>query len=836
MIHNIEISTSIRRKSLGLALTFGVAAFAFAQQKVSIEGKVVDKQNQGIPYASITFKHKTNAVYSDAVLADEKGNYKIEITPANYDITIEAIDFKDHTFNRTITSAGNFGNIKLDAEPSMVGSKTKNLETIVITATAKPYKVELDKKTYDPSQDVLSKGGNLQDVLSNVPSVSVDTDGTVSMRGNSNIRFLINGKPSSLLGIDDSSALQSIPADQIERIEVITNPSSKFEASGTAGILNIILKKSKGKGFNGSVEGALGYFPATRLNANLGWTKGAWTWFVNGGGGYNERRNTRWNKAKYFDNLGNISQQINQDSENVGKGDNYNATAGFNVNLSEKASFNMSAMIRHNIGNGRDLVSYNYLDANNTLFKNANRLSLSNNKGTALQGDVGFDYKFNNKGHNLFSSFSIQEGNNDSDADIVETSHNIFTSRNLVHQITKNNTTIGKIDYELPIGENSRFEAGYRFDRNRNDYDYGVLQSTDDITFTPRLDFTSRTIYQETFNAGYAQFKSKVGRLGYQLGVRAEHSDIIVEFNNQVGTDSDIHKKYLQFFPSVFLSYDIDDKNNQLLLNYSRRINRPRSFFLIPFNSFRQNDDRNQFYGNPDLNPEYVNSFELGYAIQKRKFTINPTLYYRHTTDETQVVVLRESETSDILVSRPYNIGSETQYGLDLNLTADLFSWWKVMSNINLFRYESKGQFFNERLMSKPLSFDGKGFSTDLRLTNTFKLNKTTNFQLQGHFNGGEKTASSERLPNYAVNFGANKTIWNGNGTIAFNIQDIFNTRGRRMYSYGSSFEREGYMQFMPRQFMLSFTYRFKQGEKVERPKQKKDINANTGGSDEIMY
>ena len=271
MTNKIEISSIIKKRTLGLAFVLGAASLAFAQQKMNVSGKIVDQQKNAVPYASVTFSNKANKLFSDATLTDDKGNYQLALTPGNYDITIDAIDFKKSTLNKQISAGGSLGNFSVSSESSATNGRTKDIEGVTITASAvKPYRVELDKKVYDPSTDLISKGGNLQDVLANVPSVSVETDGTVSMRGNSNVKFLINGKPSSMLGIDSgANGLQSIPADQIERIEVITNPSSKFEASGTAGILNIILKKSKGMGFNGSVTGSLGYLPSTNLNTNL---------------------------------------------------------------------------------------------------------------------------------------------------------------------------------------------------------------------------------------------------------------------------------------------------------------------------------------------------------------------------------------------------------------------------------------------------------------------------------------------------------------------------------------------------------------------------------------
>lgn len=836
MTNKIEISSMIRRKTIGLTFVLGAASLAFAQQKVNVSGIIADRQNAAVPYASVTFSHKTNKMFSDAALTDEKGAYSLALVPGTYDITIEAIDYKKSVLTKEITAAGNLGVLTIEAESSATNGRTQDIQGVVITAAAvKPYRVELDKKVYDPSTDIISKGGNLQDVLTNVPSVSVETDGTVSMRGNSNVRFLINGKPSALLGIDSgANALQSIPADQIERIEVITNPSSKFEASGTAGILNIILKKTKGMGFNGSVTGSLGWLPSTNLNTNLSWKKGNWTWFLNGGGGYRESEGRNDNDTRYFDPAtGATTYFFEQNSLNKSQNKNYNANAGFTVDLSEKTAFNLSGMIR-----GFQSENQNTID--NTNF-NAARVfqyftqtdALGNSRNLSLQGDLGLDHKFNDAGHNLYLSLSLQKSDNKNNEDSREYADNVFVNGSTGDSKTVNKSVIGKVDYELPVGEASKIEAGYRIDHNNNDYSFLNTLTDDDLIYQTAADYSGNTVYSETINAVYAQFKSKIDKLGYQIGLRAENSDIGIDYLSLNGDKtSRTDKNYTGFFPSVFLSYDLGSSNDQLLLNYSRRINRPRSWFLIPYPTSLANR-QNRFQGNPDLNPEYIDSFELGYAIQKKKFTINPTLYYRATQDETQFVVTSEAPGSNVLITRPYNVGSETQYGLDLNLTADLLPWWKVMASADLFGYKSEGEYFNAATMVAPQSFEGDGFSTRFRLTNSFKVDKTFSMQVQGFYRGGEKTASNVTKPMYVLNFGANKTIWKGNGTVAFNIQDIFGTRGREVTSFGNDFERESLMRWNPRSFNLSLTYRFKQGEKVDQPKRKKDINSNSSGDDE---
>ena len=570
MTNKIEISSIIKKRTLGLAFVLGAASLAFAQQKMNVSGKIVDQQKNAVPYASVTFSNKANKLFSDATLTDDKGNYQLALTPGNYDITIDAIDFKKSTLNKQISAGGSLGNFIVSSESSATNGRTKDIEGVTITASAvKPYRVELDKKIYDPSTDLISKGGNLQDVLANVPSVSVETDGTVSMRGNSNVKFLINGKPSSMLGIDSgANGLQSIPADQIERIEVITNPSSKFEASGTAGILNIILKKSKGMGFNGSVTGSLGYLPSTNLNTNLSWKKGSWTWFLNGGGGYREGEGKSDSETRFFDTTsGATTRYFEQNSRNKSESNFYNATAGFAVDLTEKTSINLSGMVRNFSSESNNRVDNNNYDASRILTTNSQTAALGTSTNLSLQGDVGLDHKFNDAGHNIALSLSLQKSNNESTEDSREYDQSYFRYGTLGDNSTINKSIIGKIDYELPIGEKSKIEAGYRIDNNTNDYDF-LNRETDVSANYGIVDaYSGNTVYDETINAAYAQFKSKFDKLGYQLGLRAENSQINVEYLSLSGNTSNKKKEYTGFFPSVFLSYDLGSSNNQLLLN-----------------------------------------------------------------------------------------------------------------------------------------------------------------------------------------------------------------------------------------------------------------------------
>lgn len=843
MNERIEISSIIMKRTLGLTLVLGAASFAFAQQKVNVSGKIVDQQNQAVPYASVTFGNKANKQLSDATLTDEKGSYEIALVPGNYDVTIEAIGYKKMTNNRQISNAGNLGSFKVEAESSGPLTKTQDIQGVTIVATTKPVKVEIDKKTYDVKSDLTAIGGNLQDVLQNVPSVSVDPDGTVSMRGSSNVKFLVNGKPSALLGLDDgANALQSIPADQIDRIEVITNPSAKFEASGTAGILNIILKKTTKMGFNGSVVGTLGYLPRTSLNTNLSWKKGNLTWFLNGGGGYTESKGKNWTDTRFTnpDSDGNIAKYQISESKNISR--NYNATAGLVYDINNKTSMNVSGTIRTSEGESHQPLNYTYFPATGATYYGL-RSSDGNSSNTGIQGDFGFDRKLDDKGQNISLSLSLQRNQSQGNSLISQSTKDVFELSNITDQNTLNKSIVGKIDYELPIGENSMFNAGYKIDNNNNDYQYAVQQKNAgdlDYHFLPR--YTNTTNYSEVVNAVYAQFKSKIGDFGYQLGLRDEYSNINIDYKNQTGFDDKVTKKnYNGIFPSVFLSYNFA-KDNQLLLNYSRRINRPRSWFLVPFMSY--SDNQNIFSGNSDLNPSYVDSFELGYNFSKKKFSFNPVIYFRNETDDVKMTLSYVNDpylNKYVFLTQPQNLGIDQRIGFDLNYTYDPFSWWRIMGEFDVYRYKTTGDYFYDspdpqnpaNMITSHVSYDGTGTSTRIRMSNTFKFSKTFSVQLMGNYRGAQVEGANNSKEMYFVNLGATKTIWKGDGTIAFNIQDIFDTRSRNVIQTGNGFTRESFMQWSPRQFSLSLTYRFKQGEKVDQPKRKKDINSNDQGGED---
>lgn len=823
-----EITKFLKRKTIGLTFFLGTTTMANAQDKQNIHGKIIDESGGGIPYASIEFNHKTNSALSNTILTDDTGNFTLDLPSGDYQIVINAVGFQHKTFETSFNVTSNMGNISLVAITH--SPQEKEIEGVTITARTSTYKVELNKKIYNVDQDLSSRGGSLQDVLSNVPSVSVETDGSVSMRGNSNVKFLINGKPSSILGItdDNSNVLKSIPADQIDRIEIITNPSSKFEAEGTAGILNIILKKNKALGFNGSINGSLGYQPSSRLNTNLSWNYGKWTWFINSGGRISKQKVETSSNIFYKD----TREELNMTNARKPEMKNYNLNIGFHINVTNKTSVNAS------------FTSYNMFMEQNSSQENLSNLTgftyrdtMGNDKNGNIQVDTSFEHKFNNKGHLLNLSGSYQDTKNNSDNDIFD-NRNVTRTPYQYNNISgfARRTWIGKLDYEFPIGKNSKLEAGAKFDYQNNDIttSYAGLSNN---TYVSIDDVTGVNNFTEKNTAFYAQFKSKIDKFGYQLGVRNESININIATNNSLAEQSQKNKSYNEFFPSAFLSYDLTNKS-QLGINYSRRIQRPRSMEMIPV--IRMQREPNRFMGNADLNPSFVNSFELSYNYARNKWNISPSLYHQKVINAISFLTEEKSYTNPIagsvdkyILSTPYNLGTEQRYGLDLNYSINPTSWLKLFGNINMFRYKNETTYQNNIIINK-------GNSTMTRVTATFRLDKTLNIQWQGNYRGGQNSYNTTRKDSYAMNLGISKNLWNNAATLGLSVQDIFDSRKMKTHTDTDTFTRYAEMQWMPRQFILSFSYHFRNDNaKEQKPFQRRrdsQQNKNDDLNEGMMY
>ncbi|TGN30223.1 TonB-dependent receptor domain-containing protein [Empedobacter tilapiae] len=821
----------MRLRNLFALIFICVCAGLNAQDLLEIRGKVLSKDNKPVEYTTVSLESTEEGVVAEGA-TDAKGNFVIEAKEGRYILVIEPMGYdaieKEIELNGTL-DLGTF---------IVKGTETVSLDAAVVTAEKPIYKVELDKKVYDMANDPMSQGQSLSDALANVPSVQVDAEGNVSLRGNDNVKFLIDGKPSGMLGVSDvAEALKNIPAENVERIELVTNPSARYEASGSAGIINIVLKKGSNTGFNGSVTLNGGIPTMVGGNVNLNYKTKKYNIYTTLGTRYVDREGEGSAFMTSFnEGTNSIKQYRATDRENNRIRRNYNIRLGGEYYLDDKNTLGLSAGYRYNNGNNNALVDYNYFDNSMTFLKH--EYNRQDEKEIENNFDLDFNYKheFDKKGHEFVFTgrFSSQKEDEDGLVDGLTKELDKITGiykDKITNRITDNledqKNVVLTADYVRPIGEKGKFELGARadFSDTKTDNRTYFLQANGDYEADSR--FFANVDNQQNVLAAYAQYGNAIGeKFQYFAGLRLENSDMkIKNYTN----GENISKKYTDLFPTLTLNYKFTDKN-EMQLSYSRRIRRPMGFMLMPF--FSATDDRNVRKGNPDLNPTYTNSFELSYITSVGKLMVTPSLFYQRTTDMINQFQRKNYNDSgdDVFITKPVNVGDEDRYGLDLTATYKPARWWSLMFNVNLFGYKRTGYYEEINVVKDPITgvegtkvdtqdFSGDGFSSRGRLSSNFTLPADFKIQLAGNYMGSIKTAQQKIEDNLSMDFSLSKDLFKKQATLTLNIRDVFNSRKREMTQYGTDYINYESMRWMKRSLNLSFTYRFKKTNEKEQRK-----------------
>lgn len=794
------------RKLLGISmLLFGVLVFG---QQVKITGTIQD--NSGLPLSStsVTFDGLDTGIF-EQTYTDGDGKFEVEVKAGKYDIIIQPTTGSLSERIETFTKDTDLGIIEL--------SEAIQLGAAVAVGEKPLYRLELDKRVYDMERDPTVKGASLSDALNNVPSVTVDGDGTITLRGNESITVLIDGKPSAMTGISNiADALKNIQADAVQRVEVITNPSARYDAAGTGGIINIIMKKGSNQGFNASFNANVGIPFNTGVNANINYKTEKWNFFISPYISAGEYKGSSKFVNRFYsefqpDTIETQNGDRTRDRLSLGTG------LGFEHYFDKKNTLSASMNVRRSTGENEKLLRYSDY-AGDVLYGQSGRDEIEDETDESIQGNLGFKHEFDNQGHELRIETSASYAKEDELADIIETTY--LGSNEAGYDKTKNNEEqrryLVQADYVYPHGESARFELGYKgqFESNLNDF---TVEQRENGQFVVNPFFTDRVNYDQNIQAVYSQYGNKHGKFSYLLGLRMENSDIRIQSASaNDGAGSDDSKNYTNFFPSATLNYTFDEaEKNQLQVSYSKRIRRPWSRWLSPFSNF--SDDRNTFMGNPDLDPVFTNAYEMAYITQIGKTSLTPSIYYQKTTDKMSVFRRRaEFNGNQIFISQPVNAGDEIRYGAELVAATQFTSWWRAFGNINFYGYDADGSYYDS-VSDHTYDLSGKGFSWFGRMSNSFTLPEKIDFQLSGFFYNGTKNAQSERDPIWGVDLALSKDIMKGDGTIAFNVRDLFETRRRKIRNFGPGYESNMDMQWRGRQFTLNFTYRINQKKKRQR-------------------
>ena len=825
-------------------------------QTYQIKGKVVDDE-LGVPleYATISITNTNDPNDLTGGVTDAKGNFSISVDEGNYNILVEFISYQSKKFDdREVKSDINLGTIKL-------GLGSESLDEVVVQAETTQVDVRLDKKIYNIGKDLTTAGGTVSDALNNVPSVNVDIEGGISLRGNENVRILINGKPSAMAGFGGTDVLGQLPAEAIERVEVITSPSARYDAEGTAGIINIILRKKETLGFNGSITLNGGYPANAGINANLNYRTDKYNLFTTSGYRYRESPGTAFFDTRYFEPredsfLSGLEYDQNiedREYDRINRG--FNTNVGMEYYLNDRSS--ITGAIFYRFGDDEDLTTNrNDYFLNNSPVLGTTRYETETEEDNSFQFSLNYINRFDDKGHELTADFQAESDKETQNAFIREPIDlnntglgDIFIPQELTETQEDQTEYLLQADYVRPIGEESQFEAGYRGNFENEVTDYVLRQERVNGEFVVNANQTNVFDYTENVHAWYTQYGTKLGDFSFLLGLRAEHTQLKGDIDSQLTEeelqeefsfpiDTQFDNKYFGLFPTVNVIYEIGEEEN-ITLGYNRRINRPRGWYINPFPS--RSSRNNVFQGNPNLQPAYSNAFDLGYLKRWEKFTLTSSVYYQRETDAFQrvqeEVVIQVAnpdydgsddmpETIGQTVNRsiPFNLATNDRMGGELGFLYNPADWLRLNGSFNYFRFKLDGE-FNDQVYSQDNTSWFARFSS--KVTLPLKIDWQTNAFYRGP--SDEIQGSQDGI--LSVDVALSKELFNDKATLAVNVSDIFNGRKRSSYTTTEFFEQDSEFQWRQGQAVnVSLIYRFNQQKKRQERGERNDDFDDEGG------
>lgn len=808
----------IKCKVLLLAAVICIATvkiYAQTGNTGKISGKIVDAQtNETIPYGSAILSDRKTKANVRVVQSDVDGNFTIPNIP-NGVYTFKASYIGYQTMVRdSISITGALRNINLGIIKMKPG-KGNILNEVTVTAQKPTMQLGIDKKVFSVDQSVVSEGGSATDVLQNVPSVQTDMDGGVSLRG-SNARILIDGKQSLIGGGDVAQILASIPASSIETIEVITNPSSKYDAEGQTGIINIVLKKNKKLGLNGNVALTAGnrenYNAATNLafqnkNVNL-YANYSYRYGNRPGSGFN---NTSYNRE--FRGVGYVSQ--NNNSNELEKG--HNVKLGMDYNLAEKSTVSLSGGFNARNSIEDEFISIDEFSTSRVPVNLSNRVNSRDRKGNNYDLSLDFLQKLKKKGEELSFNASYATGNNDT-YQLFDTDRyfengapisSLYFRQRTVRPTDNKNYNI-QLDYTLPLTETSRIEGGYRSQfrtSNSSTIADSLVNNVYEFSRSLSNDFNS----DDYVHAVYVNYQNQIKNFGYQLGLRAEDAALETEMGaydaNRNISYTPGRVAYRRLYPSIFLTQKLKNEQ-QLQLSYSRRVNRPRGWDTNPF--LDVSDPINYRQGNVNLMPEDVHAFEFSYSRFFKSFSLVSSAYFRKTNDVIQRI--RYELDGGINLTIPQNLTSATNSGVELIGKFDVSKKYNLTTNFNLYHRKIEG-------VAAFGTADVDGLTYNANITNNITLPYNITLQLRADYRSNEVTAQGTFKAMYGFDAGAKMDLMNKKASLSFNIRNLFNTRKFQMefQNTGSTIDfsrmRAGNMG------SLTFSYRFGKSDFSQKKK-----------------
>lgn len=767
----------------------------------SISGVVRSSlDNAPIEFATVTVFSLQDSSMVTGGISDLEGKFKLEpVRFGGYFVEISFIGFEKKTLSAVRINPRDGTHAKLGVIE--LSPMIEALEAAEVVGKKQFMELMMDKRIYNVSENLGVTGGSAADVLETLPSIEVDADGTVSLRGSENVNILIDGKPSALAG-DLETILEQIPASSIEKIEVITNPSARYDADGTTGIINIVLKKSKLSGFQGNVSASASFGNQYNGSMALNYRTAKVNVFANYGYRYSDlyRRNTTDRTTfRPEDDL-----ILEQTEEGMRLRESHNIKAGAEFFITENSEFNVSSTVSL----GRNQSEENLI--NDQFFTSGAPLRFYEREGIETGDNSGFDLtagwrtEIDGDPNHLLTA-DVQFGQS------YREQFNTIVNRDLApsgeplngveelerNEIPRFNETFNiQTDYVRPLLDGKgKFETGFKSTtRTIENGFFGEQLDSDADEFFPQTNRNNDFNFTESVNALYASYGQQIDRFSFQGGLRAEQ---VYSRSELVTTGEVFRNDYFSLFPSAFVTYSLNDKSD-VNVSYSRRINRPSAWQLNPFPSFR--DELNIFRGNPFLLPEYINAMEAAYSLRGKRTVWMVSIYMQDASD----VARRFSRVDENGVTNGTweNLDRMQSYGLELVANTELTKWWSFNLSGNAYRRDNNGSNLQAGLSNTAYSWSMRGMST-------MKFGKGWNIQLSGFYRAPEEFVQGRFSGFWYTDVAVRKSVLDNRGSITVNLRDVFDTREFLFNIVDPSFEQERYRKRQSRFLFFTFTYRF---------------------------
>jgi outer membrane receptor protein involved in Fe transport len=792
-------------------LFFPIIAFA---QSGKISATLIDeKTGTPVNFASASLLTGSAQAYLKGTQSDENGVVIFQDVPnGTFTLRVTYVGYSDFVkTNIVVSNSSNLNLGKLVLKPS-----GELLSEVVIEGRAPAMQIGIDRKIFNVGESLVSAGGTATDLLANVPTLQVDQDGTVSLRG-SNVKILIDGKESAMAGNDVTALLQSLPANSIDKVEIITNPSSKYDAEGQTGIVNIVLKKNIRTGLNGAVNASAGSYDNYMAGLTLNYRDKKFNYF----GSYNFNRRNMVGSGKVDNTFLDNNSRIYNESESSRKGNGHNIKAGVDYNITDRTTLGLSGNMSIRNSDRSEDLNYQYSNQpilGNSSFRNSRQFE------DDLGYDLNFDFRhqFKRSGEELTANASYGNDKEDGTNDFVQVFSGPKADDGRKNVTSENGKVINlQADYVLPFSETSKFEAGYRTQiRKSFDTQFSEVLVDSLGLYLPDYKISNDFDFTSSIHALYVNYQNKLSkRIGYQLGLRGEQFELKSTYFSKdpevLVKEEKANQNFFRLYPTVFLTYDLDDSGDKLQLSYSRRVQRARGWQINPFPDVT--DDMNRRQGNPNLKPEDVHAFELSYAKTYGKVNLVSSAYFNHTSEVIQPYVFFVDSNS-VTYSKWENLTSRTLSGFEFIAKVNATKDFDFTFNLNLININYKA---NE-LYQLP---SRKGFSYNSNLTMNYRMTPTFSAQVRGEYNSSRVMAQGKMNAMKGIDVALKKDVFNKKASVMLNVRDVFNSRKMEGYTETpqliSNFER----RWMKRMVTLSVSYRFG-GQDLTKSK-KRETNTN---------